>query len=122
MKAFILAILAAAVTASAPRRSYGYGAPAKQVRSGYNSFGGHASSFKGGFSGYGAPAKRPVKRSSKGYRGGYGSSSLYGGKGSFGGFKTESLKGKDVKGGFSKGGYGQSRKGGYGQSCKSGYC
>ena len=69
---------------------------------------------KGGFGGYGAPAKRPVKRSSKGHRGGYGSRSFSSGKGSIGGFKG-------VQGGFSKGGYGAPSKGGYGQSLKGGY-
>ena len=42
---------------------------------------------KDSFSGYDAPAKRPVKRSSKGHRGGYRSHSLHGGNCSFGSFK-----------------------------------
>ena len=117
MKAFVLAILAAAVTASAPRR--GYQAPAKKTHGGYNSFGGHAASSTsfGGY-GYGAPAKKaPAKKSArKGHRSGYGSRSSLS-KPSFGGFKG-GFKGLSI--GKGKNVHGKSRKGGYGGSKRHG--
>ena len=43
---------------------------------------------KDGFSGFDAPVKKPVKCSSKGHRGGYGSRSLHGDNRSFDSYKS----------------------------------
>ena len=51
---------------------------------------------KDSFSGYDAPAKRPVKRSSKGHRGGYRSHSLHGGNCSFKGDQSISERSNKV--------------------------